>query len=350
MARRVKPPSLLQFDGRALRFELLFDLFGFLLGHAFLHRAGRAFHQVLGLFQAQVGDRSDLLDDLDLLLPSALQDDRELGLLLGRGRSRRAAGRPRRRGRRRHRRRDGHAELLLELLDQLGELDHRQVADRFDDVVVAQRLCRHCSGLLLVSEAPPPSAARLVGTASREPTLLLSKPFTVPTEPAIGARGGPPSWASSSCFVGRLARRFTSSGVTVLPSTSPSLMAGFSNSFAKSASTLAAAMGSAPVSTRPVGPARCASRPGTCASASARRASVFFTTTKSVPPPANRSRRRSWVILATSSPVKSVTYTVEALRSRVASAVTISCFSALVRIMRTPPDPRGLPVPSCSRP
>src|SRR5213080_1702579 len=104
---------LLQFDGRALPFELLFDLFGFLLGHAFLHRAGRAFHQVLGLLEAQVGDRSDLLDDLDLLLSTTLQDDRELGLLLGRRRPRSgrrsAAARPResRRGRR-----DGHAELL----------------------------------------------------------------------------------------------------------------------------------------------------------------------------------------------------------------------------------------------
>src|SRR2546428_10292806 len=85
---------LLQFDGRALRFELLFDLFGFLLGHAFLHRAGRAFHQVLGLLEAQVGDRSDLLDDLDLLLSTTLQDDRELGLLLGRGRARGAASPP----------------------------------------------------------------------------------------------------------------------------------------------------------------------------------------------------------------------------------------------------------------
>src|SRR3989449_11692901 len=85
---------LLQFDGRALRFELLFDLFGFLLGHAFLHPAGRAFPQVLGLLEAQVGDRSDLLDDLDLLLPSARQDDRELSLLLGRGRARCAAWRP----------------------------------------------------------------------------------------------------------------------------------------------------------------------------------------------------------------------------------------------------------------
>src|SRR6266480_4540081 len=88
MARRVRPPGLLQFDGRALRFELLFDLFGFLLGHAFLHGAGRGFHQVLGLLEAQVGDRSDLLDDLNLLLSTTLQDDGELGLLLGRGRGR----------------------------------------------------------------------------------------------------------------------------------------------------------------------------------------------------------------------------------------------------------------------
>src|SRR6266496_6749651 len=87
-------PGLLQFDGRALRFELLFDLFGFLLGHAFLHGAGRGFHQVLGLLEAQVGDRSDLLDDLNLLLSTTLQDDRELGLLLGRSRGRCAASRP----------------------------------------------------------------------------------------------------------------------------------------------------------------------------------------------------------------------------------------------------------------
>src|SRR3989449_8291139 len=85
VARRVSPPPcLLQFDDRALCFELLFDLFGFLLGHAFLHRAGRAFHQVLGLLQAQAGDRPDFLDDLNLLLPATLEDDRELGLLLGR--------------------------------------------------------------------------------------------------------------------------------------------------------------------------------------------------------------------------------------------------------------------------
>jgi len=48
--------------------------------------------------------------------------------------------------------------------------------------------------------------------------------------------------------------------------------------------------------------------------------------------------------------VKSVTYTVEERRRRAASAVTISCFCALVRIMRTPPDSTGRPAPSCWTP
>src|SRR2546425_12614654 len=151
VARRVSPPPcLLQFDDRALCFELLFDLVGFLLGHAFLHRAGRAFHQVLGLLQAQAGDRPDFLDDLNLLLPATLEDDRELGLLLGRRGRGRSTTRAARRGRRRHRRRDRHAELPLELLDQLGEFHDRQAADGFDDIVDAHtRLRRHCPDLLM---------------------------------------------------------------------------------------------------------------------------------------------------------------------------------------------------------
>src|SRR6266566_4700127 len=46
----VVTPRLLQFDDGALRFELLFDFFRFLLGHAFLYGAGRAFDQILRLF------------------------------------------------------------------------------------------------------------------------------------------------------------------------------------------------------------------------------------------------------------------------------------------------------------
>src|SRR5205823_2312579 len=118
MARHVRPSRLLQLNDGALRFELLFDLFGFLLGHAFFHGAGRAFHQILGLLQAQVGDGPDLFDDLDLLLAAGLEDDRELGLLLGR-RGRGATPRARSRGCRRRRSRERDAELLLERLDQL---------------------------------------------------------------------------------------------------------------------------------------------------------------------------------------------------------------------------------------
>src|SRR5207247_9322599 len=42
MARRVKPPRLVQFDGRALRCDLLLDPSGFLLAHVFLPLARRA--------------------------------------------------------------------------------------------------------------------------------------------------------------------------------------------------------------------------------------------------------------------------------------------------------------------
>src|SRR5439155_895393 len=114
--------------------------------------------------------------------------------------------------------------------------------DRLPMASMMSSLLNVCVAIVPVSycvkEAPPPSAARLVRSASRAPTTFISTPFNAPRKPAIGAWSAPPSWASSSCFVGRLASRLTRSGVTVLPSTSPTLMAGFSNSLAKSASTL----------------------------------------------------------------------------------------------------------------
>ena len=45
---------LLDGDGGAGFFELLLDLFGFLLGDVFLDGLRSAFHQVLGFFQAEV--------------------------------------------------------------------------------------------------------------------------------------------------------------------------------------------------------------------------------------------------------------------------------------------------------
>ena len=137
------------------------------------------------------------------------------------------------------------------------------------------------------------------------PTIMYSKPCNAPTKPASGAWSAPPTWARSSGLEGSAASCFTCAGVIIRPSTSPALIVGFSCSLAKSAKTLAAAAGSAPASTSPVGPPRCGSSPATWASPRARSASVFFTTTYSTP--AARRRRRSSVIRATLSPVKSVT-------------------------------------------
>jgi hypothetical protein len=46
---KLAPAKLFNFDLRASSFDLLFDVFGFLLGDPFLHRLGRALNQRLGL-------------------------------------------------------------------------------------------------------------------------------------------------------------------------------------------------------------------------------------------------------------------------------------------------------------
>src|SRR5438445_11469218 len=92
-----RTPRLLQLNDRALRLELFLDLFGFLLRHAFLYRAP-GLDEILRFLEAQVRDRADFLDDLDLLLAAALPHDGELGLLLHR--RHRGSARHRPRGRR----------------------------------------------------------------------------------------------------------------------------------------------------------------------------------------------------------------------------------------------------------
>src|SRR6185436_5136694 len=60
--------GLLHLNRRAGLLELLLDLLGLLLVHAFLDGLGGGLDQVLGLLEAQAGDRSHGLDDLDLLV------------------------------------------------------------------------------------------------------------------------------------------------------------------------------------------------------------------------------------------------------------------------------------------
>src|SRR5690606_34970838 len=84
--------TLLELDRGAGSLELLLELFGFRLGDGFLDRLRRAFDQILRFLEAQASDGADFLDDVDLVCADVLQDDGELVLLLGGGRSGSAGG------------------------------------------------------------------------------------------------------------------------------------------------------------------------------------------------------------------------------------------------------------------
>jgi hypothetical protein len=72
---------LLDFDLGACVFQLLLEGFCVSLGNAFLDRLRSAINQILGFLEAQAGNCTDDLDDFNLLVAGASQDDGELGLL-----------------------------------------------------------------------------------------------------------------------------------------------------------------------------------------------------------------------------------------------------------------------------
>ena len=76
-----KQVKLLDLDLCASFLELGGDLFGFVLGDAFLEVLRSAVDEFLGFLQAQAGQSTDDLDDSDLVGASGLQNDVELGLL-----------------------------------------------------------------------------------------------------------------------------------------------------------------------------------------------------------------------------------------------------------------------------
>src|SRR5262245_50920570 len=77
---------LLDRDGRADSLEGGLRLLGHLLDDlAVEHGLRRAVDEILGLLEAEAGDLSENLDDLDLLVTACLEDDVELVLRRGRG-------------------------------------------------------------------------------------------------------------------------------------------------------------------------------------------------------------------------------------------------------------------------
>src|SRR5690606_15589013 len=85
-------PELLQLDSAAGLLELLLHVLGLGLGDALLHGLGRAVHQILRLLQAEARQLANDLDDLDLLVSGALENDGELVLLRRGSRATRSRG------------------------------------------------------------------------------------------------------------------------------------------------------------------------------------------------------------------------------------------------------------------
>ena len=107
-ASRCVERELLDLDGAAGLFELGLELLGLVLVDALLDGLGGLVDERLGLLEAQAGGRADDLDDLDLLVAGAGEDDVERRLLLlglGRVAAAAAAGRRGRRPRPPRRRR-----------------------------------------------------------------------------------------------------------------------------------------------------------------------------------------------------------------------------------------------------
>jgi hypothetical protein len=75
-------PQLLERDGGAGTLQGLLGLVGGLLVDLLEDWLRSAVNKILGLLQAEAGERADLLDDLDLLLARGLEDDVEFVLLL----------------------------------------------------------------------------------------------------------------------------------------------------------------------------------------------------------------------------------------------------------------------------
>src|SRR5262245_52657326 len=120
---------LLEFHLGPSLFQLGLDLLRLVLADTFLDGLGRALDQILGLLEAQTGERAHLLDHLDLLLHAGGAHVGASRLLLDWSGGSTAAGS----GGHGHRGRGGDAPLLLQHFRQVGGLEHREFGEVVDE-------------------------------------------------------------------------------------------------------------------------------------------------------------------------------------------------------------------------
>ncbi len=123
--------TLLEFDGCAGFFELLFDLGGFVFGRTFLNGFRSAFDEVFGFLEAEAGDGTDFLNDVDLLVASGGEDYVKLVFLSGSFASA-SGGSSSGNG---YGSSGGNAPLLLESLDDVGNFENGLLGEPVDYLV-----------------------------------------------------------------------------------------------------------------------------------------------------------------------------------------------------------------------
>src|SRR5262245_36644389 len=220
--------ALLDLDLGTLLFQRSLDLVGLLAVDALLHGLRGRVDEVLGLLEAEAGELADDLDHGDLVRADLGEDGGELGLLLGRGGC--AVGRGGGAtaggcGGNRDRGRSGHAELVLELLLELRQLENGHLLEGLEQLVGGHR-CHGSDVSLDGSNAwvgrGQAAAACLSASAEMRPATSRNGASNSPAVVASGAVKTPAICDSSVSRDGSDARRMTpSASIARSPSSAP---------------------------------------------------------------------------------------------------------------------------------
>src|SRR4051812_32904865 len=230
--------ALLDLDGGAGLLELALELVGLVALDALLDGLRRLVDERLGFLEAQAGRRADDLDDLDLLVAGARQDDidgRRLLLLCGAVGTAGAGG-----GSSGGHCLRGDAELLLEGLDALGELGDRNALELLNPILRAGchqlspssfEVCSACSGAGIgwfgISSAAAGSGASAgaegvssAPTASGADASVSASPSAAGSASAAGASASA-AGAASAASASAAGASASAAGSGSVPVTSP---------------------------------------------------------------------------------------------------------------------------------
>src|SRR6478609_9636268 len=184
-------------DGGAGGLEGLLGLVRGLLGGVLEDRLGGGLDEVLRLLQTEGGEGAHLLDDVDLLVAGGLEDDLELVLLLGGGVATGSRG-----GGHGNGGSGGHAEGVLELLDELGELDQGHLLEGVKELVGAE--LRHdgkpfvCGAVAVCGCAGVSGGVRRPGQASVDSAAGSAASSVASVSAASSEEGASSAGASSA--------------------------------------------------------------------------------------------------------------------------------------------------------